>query len=99
MRSLLFSLAAAFVFVVAAPAPQAHAAAVAPAIGHAAHVYALQIPDKKIEITVDKNGVSAHTVKWYQNPVWIAIGVLAVIVLLLLIVLATRGGGTTVIRG
>ena len=36
---------------------------------------------------------------WYANPVWIAIGALAVLVVILLIVMAARGGGTTVVRG
>lgn len=35
---------------------------------------------------------------WYMSPVWIAIGVIALVVLILLIVMAARGGGTTVIR-
>ena len=98
MRSVLLSLASAFVLATSAPAPQVHAAPATPSIGQAVNVYALQIPDKKIEITLDKNGISAHTVRWYQNPVWIAIGILAAIVLLMLVILATRGGGTTVVR-
>jgi hypothetical protein len=61
----------------------------------AAPVLALQIPDKKIEITVGEKGSSA----WYRNPVWIAIGILAVVVILLIVVLIGRGGGTTIIRG
>jgi uncharacterized membrane protein len=52
---------------------------------------ALQIPDKKIQITVGDRS------EWYQDPMWIAIGVLA-IVILLLIVLVARRGGTTVIK-
>jgi len=52
---------------------------------------ALQIPDKKIQITVGERP------EWYQNPMWIAIGVLA-IVIVLLIVLVARRGGTTVIK-
>jgi hypothetical protein len=37
---------------------------------------------------------------WYASPVWIAIGVIALVLLIVLIVLATRGGGgtTTVVR-
>ena len=35
---------------------------------------------------------------WWQSPVWIAIGVIALVLLILLIVMATRGGGTTVIK-
>jgi len=54
---------------------------------------ALQVADKKIEITVGSTG-HGH---WYANPMWIAIGAIAVIVVLLLVVLAARGGGGTTI--
>ena len=59
-------------------------------------MFALQNPDKKIEVTVGDRGTGA----WYRSPTWIAIGVLAFIVLVVLIVLLSRtgGGGTTVIR-
>jgi hypothetical protein len=70
----------------------------APAITAPAPVYAFQVPDKKIEITLgDRSGSAA----WYRNPVWVAIGVIAIVLLLLIIVLALRsggGGGTTIIR-
>ena len=60
-------------------------------------VYALQIPEKKIDITIGDRGGNAA---WYRNPVWIAIGGLAVLLLLLIIVVALRGtgGGTTILR-
>jgi hypothetical protein len=35
---------------------------------------------------------------WWQSPVWIAIGVIALVLFIMLIVMATRGGGTTVIK-
>jgi hypothetical protein len=54
---------------------------------------ALQVPDKTIQVNI---GNSGHP--WYQSPVWIAIGILAVVVVLLLIVMALRGGGTTVVK-
>lgn len=97
MRGLLLSLAFAVTVALAAPAAHAaHASKITPSLEKAAPVYALQIPDKKIEITVGDRGGS---VRWYRNPVWIAIGVLALIVLVLLIIVATRGGGgTTIIR-
>jgi hypothetical protein len=60
----------------------------------AASPFALQIPDKKIEITVGDHTAAA----WYHNPVWVAIGILAVVVVLLIVVLIARGGGTTVIK-
>ena len=39
---------------------------------------------------------------WYANPVWIAIGGIALVIVILMIVMAARGGGsggTTVVRG
>ena len=54
---------------------------------------ALQVADKKIDITVRTAG-GGH---WWANPVWIAIGAIAVVVVLLLIVLIARGGGGTTI--
>ena len=35
---------------------------------------------------------------WWQSPIWIAIGVIALVLFIILIVMATRGGGTTVIK-
>src|SRR5262245_34937871 len=48
-----------------------------------------------VDINVNRGGSG----QWYANPVWIAIGALAVIVLIALIVMAGRGGGTTVVKG
>ena len=97
MRGILLSLTFAFALLGVAPARSASAvpASVTPSMSAAAPVYALQIPDKKIEITVGEKGT---TVAWYRNPVWIAIAALAVIVLLLLVIVAARGGGTTVVK-
>ena len=96
MRGMLMSLVLAGAFAVAAPAtPLASVAAATPTISAIAPVYALQVPDQKIEITVgDRSG----NVRWYRNPVWVGLGVLGVVIILLLVVIATRGGGTTVIR-
>lgn len=96
MRGLMLSLAFAVVVALAGPARVAHAAGPMPSLHNAAPAFALQVPDKKIEITIGDRNAGPH---WYRNPVWIAIGVLAVVVLILLIVVATRGGGgTTIIR-
>ena len=35
---------------------------------------------------------------WWANPIWIAIGAIALVLLILIIVMAARGGGTTVIK-
>ena len=50
-------------------------------------------PKGEIDININKGGGRA----WWASPVWIAIGVVALVVLILLIVLATRGGGGTTI--
>jgi hypothetical protein len=50
-------------------------------------------PPPKVDVEVHRSGGA-----WYMNPVWMAIGAIAVIVLVLLIVVATRGGGTTIVR-
>jgi hypothetical protein len=95
MRSILLSLALAGIVTLAAPAASSASVAAATPTISAAPVYALQVEDKKIEITIgDRDG----GLRWYRNPIWIAIGALAVVVILLLVVIAARSGGTTVIR-
>lgn len=49
-----------------------------------------------INVEVNRGGRA-----WYLNPVWMAIGGVALVVVILLIVMAARGGGggTTVVRG
>jgi len=73
---------------------------------HDATVVALQQPSSggaapaqpggKLDVDINVNHNSGG--RLYANPVWIAIGALALIVLIVLIVMAARGGGTTVIR-
>ena len=100
MRSVLVSVAFASMIAMMTPAKSASAAIhTVPAISASAGpVVALQIPDKTIQITVGDRSA----VRWYRNPVWIAIGAIAVVVILLLIVMAVRGGGgggTTIVKG
>jgi hypothetical protein len=99
MRHVLFACAAMWLLM-SAPRVDASTltASTAPTISApSAAVFALQVPDKKIEVTV---GEQRSGGVWYRSPVWIAIGVLAFIVLVLLIVMLTRsgGGGTTIVR-
>jgi hypothetical protein len=99
MRGVLLSLAFSFVLLLAAPArPGATAVSHDSAISASSTsaVYALQIPDTKVDITIGKSGGGG---RWYRNPMWIAIGAIGAIVVLLLIVLVARGGGTTVVKG
>ena len=95
MRGLLLSTALAGTFAIAAPTTRAAAVTTVPAISAvAAPVYALQVPDKQIEITVNDRG----GVRWYRNPVWISLAAFGAVIILLLIILAVRGGGTTIIK-
>jgi hypothetical protein len=57
-------------------------------------------PSGKLDVDININkGNSGNAGRWYANPMWIAIGALAVILVLVLIVMIGRGGGTTVVRG
>jgi hypothetical protein len=49
-----------------------------------------QAPSLNIDVDTDEGA-------WYASPVWIAIGVLALVLIIALIVMAGRGG-TTVVR-
>jgi hypothetical protein len=58
----------------------------------ATRVYAL-VQDAKIEIkTTDSQGA------WYTQPVWIAIGIIALVLVLALIAMAGRRNNTTVVK-
>ncbi len=48
---------------------------------------------------VDVN-INAHSGggAWWTSPIWIAIGVIALVLLIVIISMATRGSGTTVIK-
>ena len=35
---------------------------------------------------------------WWTNPLWIAIGIIALVLLIVIIAMAARGSGTTVIK-
>lgn len=60
--------------------------------------YAQDQPGAKLEVDINVNKGGGGGGQWYANPVWIAIGGLALIVLVTLIVMAGRGGGTTVVK-
>jgi len=96
MRGILLSVVLAGAFAIAAPTTRTAAVVTTvPSISAAtAPVYALQVPDKQIEITVNERG----SVRWYRNPIWIALAAFGGVIILLLIILAVRGGGTTIIK-
>lgn len=52
-----------------------------------------QPPKLDVDINVNKGGSGGQ---WYANPVWIAIGGLALLVLLAFVFMAARGGTTVV---
>ena len=47
-----------------------------------------------VDVNVGHSGGGA----WWNNPIWIAVGVIALVLLIVIIAMATRGGGTTVIK-
>jgi hypothetical protein len=54
----------------------------------------------QINVEINKGGGGGRA--WYASPVWIAIGVIALVLVVMLVAMAARGGGgggTTVVRG
>jgi hypothetical protein len=49
-------------------------------------------------IDVNINTHSTGGAAWWTNPIWIAIGAIALVLLIVIIAMAVRGGGTTVIK-
>ena len=47
-----------------------------------------------VDINVGHSGGAA----WWTNPIWIAIGVIALVLLIVVVAMAARGSGTTVIK-
>jgi len=72
-----------------------HVVAVATTIsGVVLHAQEAPTPSARVDINVNHGGRG-----WYANPMWIAIGAIALILVIMLIVMASRGGGgTTVVR-
>lgn len=97
MRGFLLSLAIVTVLISAAPQAGVTPAPVAtPSIvALSASLEQGQPKDLNVDINVNHGG----GVRWYANPMWIAIGAVAAVVVILLIVLIARGGGgTTIVR-
>ena len=66
----------------------------APAGGDGYVVAFAQEMPREVNVDIDTDGGGA----WWANPVWIAIGIVAVILLIVIVAMAARGGGTTVIK-
>ena len=56
---------------------------------------AQQQPSGQAQIDVDVNRGGGG---WWASPLWIAIGVVALLLVIAIIAMAARGGGTTVIK-
>jgi len=48
----------------------------------------------KIDVDINTHSGGA----WWTNPIWIAIGVIALVLLIVIIAMAARGSGATVIK-
>jgi hypothetical protein len=54
-------------------------------------------PSGQIDIDITERTVGGGD--WWANPVWIGVGIVALILLIVIVALATRGGGgTTVVK-
>jgi hypothetical protein len=99
LTALLFSLVLASAAGLASPQPQLDAKL--SVASDSSQVSVVQPPGGK-DLNIDINVNRPSGGRWYANPVWIAIGGLAVLLVLVLLVLALRGGGggngTTIIR-
>jgi hypothetical protein len=98
-------IAGAALLLASAPAPRAHASAIPsaavaslfatpPAPSAVAALTVATVQDAKIDISVNEKRGGA----WYTNPVWIAIGIIALVLIIVLIAMAGRGRDTTVIK-
>jgi len=94
--------AGAALMLASAPAPRAQAMSL-PVVSAASVSVVTTTPiisvaaatqDAKVDISVndDKGGA------WYTNPVWIAIGIIALVLIIALIAMAGRGRDTTVVK-
>jgi hypothetical protein len=68
-----------------------------PALSAAGSGYVLAMAQQPGQYSIDIDVDSADAA-WWAHPLWIAIGVVALVLLLVIIALAIRGDGTTVIK-
>ena len=94
MRTPVLALTVLLGLLLAMPCAAGATAAAAPmAAASVMGDEAQQPAPPQIDVDIDREGGA-----WYTSPMWIAIGVIALVVLIMLIVMATRGGGTTIVR-
>ncbi|HMG19097.1 MAG TPA: hypothetical protein VK573_10255 [Gemmatimonadales bacterium] len=92
----IMTAGAALVLATAPVAPRAQATPLpitVSALSAATSVVAA-VQDAKIDVNINENKGGA----WYTNPVWIAIGIIALVLLIALIAMAGRGRDTTVVK-
>jgi hypothetical protein len=97
----ILTAGAALILATAPVAPRAQAVSV-PSVRVVSVRTAIAIPvvvvstvqDAKIEVDINDNKGGA----WYTNPVWIAIGIIALVLVIALIAMASRGRDTTVVK-
>jgi hypothetical protein len=68
-----------------------------PALAAADSGYVLAMAQQPGQYSIDIN-VDDADAAWWTNPLWVGIGVVALVLLVVIIALAVRGGGTTVIK-
>ena len=97
MRLLIACLAVVAVMLVGnVAAPVAMAAAHS---GSALSAAQQQAPAQgKLDVNVNVGHNNGGGV-WWQNPVWMAIGGIALLLLIVIVAMIARGGGTTVVKG
>lgn len=102
LTTKMMTLAAALVLATATAAPPAPATttnsvvASVTAVAFTPVTYGtlnVRTQDAKVEVDVDDDGGA-----WYTNPVWIAIGIVALVLIVLLITAAGRRDSTTVVK-
>ena len=67
-----------------------------PALAAADSGYVLAMAQQPGQSSIDI--VNSADAVWWTNPLWIGIGVVALVLLVVIIALAVRGDGTTVIK-
>jgi hypothetical protein len=67
----------------------------APAAADSGYLLAMAQQPGQYSIDIDVNDADAT---WWTNPLWIGIGVVALVLLVVIIALAVKGSGTTVIK-
>jgi hypothetical protein len=100
MRTVMVTLAMVFGFMLLIPASLPNHAATTGVVFAAPSVPTVQAnpPAQPPQINVEVNRGGRV---WYASPVWVAIGVIALVLLVMIIAMVARGGGggTTVVRG